>query len=665
MRRNSFERPAGERRLRLDPTIRRARGGPIGPALVLAALAALSVLIVRVWLLSRYSSSVPFWDAWGAEAAPLYTPWMEGTFQWKNLWAWHNEHRIFFTRLIDLVLFVANDSQWDVRVQTLAGSTMFAVMTGMSIFWLRRHLASPLSFLLSACVLLATLLPNGWANTYHGFQSCFYFVLLFAVLAMRNAAQARFTWIGGVLVAGFALAAVFSLAAGVLVAMAALIIVVGRAWLERVGPIRAIPLVLPLLAVAVWALIDARKGDIHPATFGELARAFAIMLSWPFSSFAGIALWLPAVLVLAHIIWSRCARTADLLFGGFSIWVILICAAAAWARASYFVDVQSRYTDLLIPSFVAQVYFAFRCAGLIRTANVPRVLPNVLASTFALISAAGLTYVSRGEFLKWREYDFMTRIGTTNVRAYLDGDTSALDGHPYGYIPYPEAKPLAAVLDSPVVRTYLPVSLTSLLRPVDQLTRSCHVRLGGSNSIPRQFEVGCAHVARPSANELSMGRLSRITYAIWERIGRQAYSSFTMDSSSARDLPSARCALDQINGSPVTKTEVDIAYVDVVRLIGWVGPQPVNIKTPVMRVILDQGDGQRYSGHAVTGTARPGVAEFVAEQGYELPGFNTVLDGSVVPPGRYRVFLGNSVGDNCDSGISINIKNVADTRLSY
>ena len=637
------------------------------PALALASLATFIVIIVRAWLLSRYSSSVPSWDAWGAEAAPLYSPWIDGTFQWDKLWAWHNEHRIFFTRVLDLLLFVGNEMQWDVRVQTLASSTMFATMTGMAVFWLRRHVDAPLSLLLCAVVFLAAVLPAGWANTYQGFQSCFYFVLLFALIAIRNAAQSRFSWPSGLVLAISALAAVFSLAAGVLVAVAGLAIVAVRVWLERVPLRRALALALPLLAVAIWALLDARKGEIHPATMAELGRALAIMLSWPFVSFYGMALWLPAVVVLAQILRRRTARTADLVFGGLSIWVLLICAAAAWARAYNFVDVQSRYTDLLIPSLVGQIYFAFRCAELLRARLPIRVASNLAALVFAIVSVAGLTVASLGEFWKWREYDFMTRIGATHVRAYLDGDAAALDGHPHGYIPYPEPRPLAAVLDSPMVRSYLPISISSLKQPVPQRSRSCRWRMTDDHRLPRTGTVSCesGQSSLRADSELSVGRFSALTYAIWERMGRQSYTRLSAEPALSALSEKASCALDQVNGVPVAPGERRLPYADVIRTAGWVGPQPPSLATPVVRVVLDGGEGQRYSAVTTGGTPRPEVAAFLGVAGYDVAGFNVVMDGSVIPAGSYRVLLANSVGAECNSGVVINLANVADTRLAY
>ena len=637
-------------------------------ALVVALAAAIVVLAVRIFLLARHSSSLPSWDAWGAEAAPLYTPWLNGNFVWSNLWAWHNEHRIFFTRALDLGLFIANEGQWDVRVQTLASSTLFALMAGMSVYWIRRNVAPILSWVLVSATVLAAVLPCGWANTYQGFQSCFYFVLLFALLTIHAAATSPFSLFRGLLVGLFGLSAVFSLAAGVLVTLSAVAIVSIRVWLERVSWWRAAVFVSPILLVAVWAIFDARKGEIHPATIVDLSRALAIMLSWPFVSYFGVILWIPAVCVLAYVLFRRAATTVDLVFGGMSVWVLLICAAAAWSRAYNFTDVQSRYTDLLIPSFVAQIYFAFRLVELMRRRYSNVLLLRVGAIGLALLSAAGLVHASIGEFWKWREYDFMTRIGATHVRAFLDGDQNALEGKPYGYIPYPRPGELAAVLNDVSVRSYLPISVSSLKAPTPQRSRSCVWKKSNSSDLPVTGSIECDrdHKLLDPTSELTLGRLSAVTYSIWNLVRRQAYTPLVANSPHGNSrTSSAACSIDQVDGIPVLSPVVTVPYADVVRIVGWLGPQPKESGRPLLRLTLDDEAGGLYVAASRGGVPRPEVAEFVGRPGFQLSGFNVILSGASVPSGHYRIGLINETGERCDSALRINVLSDSDDRLSY
>ncbi len=630
-------------------------------SVLLATSATLVILSIRMWLLTRYSSSMPSWDAWGAEATPLYGDWINDTFTWSNLWTWHNEHRIFFTRVLDLILFLANETQWDVRVQTLASSTLYSLMAGVSIWWVLRHVEAPRSLGLCGVILLSAIVPNGWANTYQGFQSCFYFVILFALFSIRNASFAPASLRGGIQTALFALAAVFSLAAGVLVAVVAAAIVVGRSWVERVGFHRAIAFAFAPAIVAVWALIDARKGEIHPASVAEFFHSLAIMMSWPYSSALGLLFWVPALVFAIHVLRTRTATAPDLVFAGLAMWALAIDLAAAWTRAYNFVDVQSRYTDLLVPALVAQIYFAFRVADIFAGPERKMALAKLGASSFGAVLCSGMAVASVGEFEKWKAYDFYTRIGASYVRAFLGGDTTALEGHPYGYIPYPEPETLKIFLAKPAVQSFLPLSLGYPVPPSEQRHRSCQWISTNQSGLPTTGTLTCTRDApvESALQSYYVGRVSAVTYALWAIVGRQSYPKFeSEDLNTQRSDVSANCAVDQVNGSPIMGGSLTIPFADVITFAGWVGPNTVDVPAPPIGLVLEGESHGRYVAKAYARIPRSDVA-----RGYN--GFQVFLDGSQIPAGTYRLKVSTATGAECDSGIDVTIDNDADIRLAY
>ncbi len=637
-------------------------------SLLCAGIATLFILLVRIWLLARYSSSVPSWDAWGAEATPLYGDWINGTFTWSNLWAWHNEHRIFFTRVLDLGLFLANQMQWDVRVQTLASSTLCSLVAGGSMWWILRHVDAPLSLGLCGVVLLSAIFPNGWANTYQGFQSCFYFVILFALLSIRNAGLGPASFRGGFQTALFALGAVFSLAAGVLAAVAAATIVLGRAWVARIGTLRTIGFAAAPVAVAIWALLDARKGEIHPTSIVEFFHSLAIMMSWPYSNLLGLLFWIPPVIFAVHVLRTRSATAVDLVFAGLAMWVLAIDLAAAWTRAYNFVDVQSRYTDLLIPALISQIYFAFRVADLYAGRGRRAAVAKFAATIIGGVLCYGLATASVGEFEKWKGYDFYTRIGASYVRAYLEGDSSALDGHPYGYIPYPVAETLKLFLAAPAVRSFLPLSISPSIPLGEQRQRSCVWSPTNNSQLPIAGRVSCSigEPADPGRNSRYVGPLSSITYAFWALIGRQSYPAFVSEGTHS-DLPAARaeCAVDQLNGSPIKVESHAAPFADVLSFAGWIGPNDVHVSSPPIKFVLEGAANDRYVAATYAGIPRPEVAHGAGVPGYEYSGFHVYLDGSKLPAGSYRLKIATASGAECDSGIDVTIDHDADVRLAY
>jgi hypothetical protein len=74
-------------------------------------------LALRWYLVARYGSATPFYDQWDAEAAHLYTPWIEGRLGWIHLFQPHNEHRILTARILLLGLFSLIGNQWDTLLQ--------------------------------------------------------------------------------------------------------------------------------------------------------------------------------------------------------------------------------------------------------------------------------------------------------------------------------------------------------------------------------------------------------------------------------------------------------------------------------------------------------------------------------------------------------------------
>jgi len=85
-----------------------------------SALACLGIAIpswVAFNYIYRFGVDVPFWDQW--QLIPYLEDWANGTLSVAKLFAQHNEHRIFFPRLVMIIL--AQLSNWNTRVEMFAG----------------------------------------------------------------------------------------------------------------------------------------------------------------------------------------------------------------------------------------------------------------------------------------------------------------------------------------------------------------------------------------------------------------------------------------------------------------------------------------------------------------------------------------------------------------
>ncbi len=212
--------------------VRDVKAGPVTvhDALWLAAVL-LIVIAAKLTLLRLYPMPVPFWDQWDGEVSNLYLPYFNGGLTWRQMFTLHNEHRIFFTRVLALVLLAVN-GQWDPQLQIVVNIGLHALTAVVltASLWLaagRRWLAW-----IAITVMLAIAPPFALENTLAGFQSGFYFLVLFSALALWLMSAHRpgtGSWIVGW---ACALAAVVTVAGGILTVLA-VGVTTGVAWLAR------------------------------------------------------------------------------------------------------------------------------------------------------------------------------------------------------------------------------------------------------------------------------------------------------------------------------------------------------------------------------------------------------------------------------------------------
>jgi hypothetical protein len=271
-------------------------------------LAALFVAAVwaKLLLLQHYPVPVPIWDQWDGEALTLYIPWASDGVTWRQMFTFHNEHRIFFSRVLALGLMIAN-GQWDPHLQ-ISVNTMIhgiAAVVLAAALWMamdRRHLPG-----IALAISLVCAPPFALENSLAGFQSAFYFLLLFSVLALWLMGAHRpgsAPWFLGIFCA---LCCLFTVAGGVLIVAGIGCVAVLRALADRSG---FRPLLLDLAALAVIAAVGyaALPPPIpyHEALKAGTVRDFSIALArnfaFPWINYprAAAAVWLPLDVHASH-----------------------------------------------------------------------------------------------------------------------------------------------------------------------------------------------------------------------------------------------------------------------------------------------------------------------------------------------------------------------------
>lgn len=446
-------------------------------------LVALALVIVgcKLWLIASYSSPLPFLDQWKGEGAEVLRPWVKGELHAGHLFAPFNEHRNVPSRVLLLGLFEANARQWDAQVLMVAGAVLHAlcaaVLGAVLVGWLGRARTMPVL----GALLVLFCLPFDWQNTLWGFQTAFYFVILFAVVACWGLAGhdpgSRAWWAG----AGAGVLACLSLGSGGLAGLA-VAGWLGAKMLVHPGTRRArgswatlgVSLALGVLGFALYTPPQAASlGAMQVRSPGAFVWGLGVHLAWPNSAWPLTALLAYAPFValawlrLRAIYRSTGGRLAfsveDFLFP-LGLWVLLQAAALAYSRNHPMASVISRYMDLLslgaLVNFCCLLRLGELIAGLRRFVWPHRAL-LAGAVVWIAVALAGLVPLLQRNFrLDLPSLKTIHRVQAGAVRQFLiSGRDAELGGKPVFGLPPGDLDLLAELLRDPVVQDILPTGI--------------------------------------------------------------------------------------------------------------------------------------------------------------------------------------------------------------
>lgn len=403
-------------------------------------LTALSLIVIgtKLWLIQGYGTPVPYYDQW-READGFFKPWLEGRLTPGAWFAPHNEHRIFLTRLLDLVCLKLN-GQWDPLLQLVVNAfihTAFicGLVYGLWVFGGRKDQGL-------FCLLLIPFfaLPVAAENTLWGFQSQVYFLIIFAVAAVAGLGFHRPGSKGWLLGFAAAVLSLFTMASGFLVALA----VAGLLGLRRLtrGQLNRdswFTLGSCFVVSVAGAALTAKAG-LHPApSGGAMLASLAWILAWPFEHKPAMLLFTCAPLALTAIKYAKGefkdARVAEFLLT-LGFWGFLQSAALAYARTDQ-VNC-SRYADLFCVLPIAGLASLFILGEGESFQRISRGGLTALATGWVVILLFGVWRTSPRD---WQNYDdadnyplwsAQTRlVQEENIRAFIaTGNPAALSHDP-------------------------------------------------------------------------------------------------------------------------------------------------------------------------------------------------------------------------------------------
>jgi hypothetical protein len=444
----------------------------------------LTIAGFRWWLIGRFGVDIPQWDQWDGEWEPMYLPYFNGSLSIGDWFVAHNEHRILFTRILTLILLHVN-GQWDPNLQMVVNVLPYAAFACWLFFAFAGAGGALFQFFLATVLATIFTLPFGFENTLGGFQSPFYFLAGFSLVAiwlLINAPPFSGRWLTGLL---FAAAALFTMASGIFAAIAVLMFFTVLCFRERDSAIFLLKANRPTLAVcvaliAIGALL-AVKVEAHAQYQAkgmvEFVTALTRCLAWPWtnSPWLGVTIWIPYLVFISKFTArklpdEKCERLL-IAMGG---WVLLQVAAMAFARAA--IINSSRYADLLSFGLLVNVL----CAVLLVIGILPgsrRKAWLTLFSLWLLLNGSGLYVLSfNGKLTETTTYNltqlFRTAqfVGTGNFKALID---------PYvgGGYAIADAHQLSGYLADPRLRQILPAGLRAPLdfKPRNGFTQAVYL----------------------------------------------------------------------------------------------------------------------------------------------------------------------------------------------
>lgn len=486
---------------RREPSVGLPHTGATSMPLAVLWMAALFLLVfsAKLLLMREYPLTVPYWDQWDAEARGLYLPFNECRLSWGQMFSLHNEHRVFFTRLLALGLLVVN-GQWDPRLQQVVNAAMHTLTAVLmvAILWIANE-RRRLDLLVFVCA-AAFALPFSWENTLIPFQSAFYFQLLFSILALWL--TTRYHAGTGPWCLGWfcAVCGLFTAAGGVLtpVAIAAVIALKlandWREWRESSITLGAAAVVFAFgIAIASPPLQPHAALKAH--TVAEFAGALGRNLAWPWvgEPKLSMVMWLPLGVLLLVTALRRTKTTAfERLTVGLGVWVALQAGAIAYGRGAGAPSPAPRYQDFLSLGFVANTMAMVVGLDRTRRGTMARRLVMGALVSWLLVSIVGVDRLVERTLVDLSVWRQRWSAHASNVRRFIvTGDlTEFTSKQPLNELPYPDAQSLASVLQDPYIRRILPAAVRAPVRVEPRVVTNEAFVPEGSYPASEPVEVG-------------------------------------------------------------------------------------------------------------------------------------------------------------------------------
>ena len=428
-----------------------------------AWLAALFLVVLgaKLWVVQLYGSPLPLWDQW-YEAELFFRPWVEGHLTWQAFFAPDNEHRILFTRLLDLGVIWLN-GRWEPLLQMTVNAFIHAIFVCGLAFCLWDFLGRKSGWLI--CFLLAPFfaLPYAAENTIWAINSQQYFLSIFSLATLAGLGfgkpGGRRWWLG----LAAAIMGLFTMASGLLAPMAVGGLMVLRAIKNRrMERGNLITLGACLVVIGLGAALSVTmEGDrpLRAHSLMEFTSALARNLTWPFYNAPEMVCLLSLPLAVLVALYFRPyfsePRAAEFLLV-FGLWGGLQSAALAYGRANYGEAVPaSRYMDVLNIFVIASLF----ATGLLQQSGLRSQWLNRTGMLLPLVFA-GVIFFGLGRISQIVVKGLLIPSRMMNLVAEERVETFMATGDAGDFLERPTVRPdpklVLQVLNNPKLQTIMP-----------------------------------------------------------------------------------------------------------------------------------------------------------------------------------------------------------------
>ena len=403
------------------------------------------IFLSKIIIIWNYGSNVPFWDQWDAEALNLYKPYEEGKLTWRWLFATHNEHYIFFTKLLSLFIYWLFDG-WYPIYQIYINAFIHSISILIFFSLIFNSIEKGKKFVVF-CVfsLIVFMMPLGYENLLSGFQSQFYFVSLFgfpAIYFLLEKKSRSFLWFLGLM---FLMCSFFSLAGGMVFCLSLSVTFLFLFFIENFQSKYLLLFgVFSLVFIIEYILTPhiVAHNDIKSSNIFSFLSNYNYWSSWPLKlSFGGLFVYLPSLYFIYKIYKKNINVINKKFYLGLIVFGVCQIASIAYSRGEidFSVDQGSRYLDLISFSIIVNLIIILTIFPLKR-----QFLFSLIWSSVVLTSVL-LNFSDINNELKLKNDQSLKQ--EANLKCFLKtNNTNCIYNKKWKEIPYPWPSKLERLL---------------------------------------------------------------------------------------------------------------------------------------------------------------------------------------------------------------------------